>query len=38
MLLAYHGLRAQNKEFNITIEKIDESLKINVVPQDKQSI
>ncbi len=34
--LAYHGLRAQNKEFNITIEKdYDESLeKINVVPQD----
>ncbi len=34
--LAYHGMRAQNKEFNITIEKdYDESLgKINVVPQD----
>ena len=34
--LAYHGLRAQNKEFNITIEKdYDESLdKINIVPQD----
>jgi signal transduction histidine kinase len=34
--LAYHGLRAQNKEFNITIEKdYDETLeKINVVPQD----
>ncbi len=34
--LAYHGLRAQNKEFNITIDKdYDESLeKINVVPQD----
>ena len=34
--LAYHGLRAQDKEFNITIEKdYDESLeKINVVPQD----
>jgi signal transduction histidine kinase len=34
--LAYHGLRAQNKEFNITIQKdFDESLeKINVVPQD----
>ncbi len=34
--LAYHGLRAQNKEFNITIEKdYDKSLeKINVVPQD----
>jgi len=34
--LAYHGMRAQNKEFNITIEKdFDETLeKINVVPQD----
>lgn len=34
--LAYHGLRAQNKDFNITIEKdYDQSLeKINVVPQD----
>jgi signal transduction histidine kinase len=34
--LAYHGMRAQNKEFNITIEKdYDESIqKINVVPQD----
>ncbi len=34
--LAYHGLRAQNKEFNIKIEKnYDETLeKINVVPQD----
>ncbi|MFZ1292113.1 MAG: ATP-binding protein [Melioribacteraceae bacterium] len=34
--LAYHGMRAQNKEFNIAIEKdYDESLeKINVVPQD----
>ncbi len=34
--LAYHGMRAQNKGFNITIEKhYDESLeKINVVPQD----
>ncbi|MEJ2507754.1 MAG: triple tyrosine motif-containing protein, partial [Ignavibacteriaceae bacterium] len=34
--LAYHGMRATNKEFNITIEKdYDESLeKINVVPQD----
>ncbi len=34
--LAYHGLRAQDKEFNITIEKdYDESIeKINVVPQD----
>ncbi|MEJ2616793.1 MAG: ATP-binding protein, partial [Ignavibacteriaceae bacterium] len=34
--LAYHGMRAQNKEFNIKIEKdYDKSLeKINVVPQD----
>ena len=34
--LTYHGMRAQDKEFNITIEKnYDESLeKINVVPQD----
>ena len=34
--LAYHGIRAQNKEFNITIEKdYDEKLgRINVVPQD----
>ena len=34
--LAYHGMRAQNKEFNITIEKdYDESLeKISVIPQD----
>ena len=34
--LAYHGMRATNKEFNITIEKdYDKSLeKINVVPQD----
>jgi len=34
--LAYHGMRAQNKEFNITIEKdYDKTLeKINVVPQD----
>jgi len=34
--LAYHGLRAQDKEFNITIEKdYDETIeKINVVPQD----
>jgi len=34
--LAYHGMRAQNKEFNITIEKdYDETLeKISVVPQD----
>ena len=34
--LAYHGMRAQNKEFNITMEKdYDKTLeKINVVPQD----
>jgi len=34
--LAYHGLRAQDKDFNITIEKdYDKSIeKINVVPQD----
>ena len=34
--LAYHGMRAQNIEFNIAIEKqFDETLtKINVVPQD----
>ena len=34
--LAYHGLRAQDKEFNITIEKnYDGSIgKINIVPQD----
>ncbi len=34
--LAYHGMRATNKEFNITIKKdYDETLeKINVVPQD----
>ena len=34
--LAYHGIRAKDKEFNITIEKDhDETLrKINVVPQD----
>ncbi len=34
--LAYHGMRAQNKEFNITIEKnYDNTIgKINVVPQD----
>ncbi len=34
--LAYHGMKATNKEFNITIEKdYDKSLgKINVVPQD----
>jgi signal transduction histidine kinase len=34
--LAYHGLRAQDKDFNIAIEKeFDRSVeKINVVPQD----
>jgi signal transduction histidine kinase len=34
--LAYHGMRAQNKEFNITIERdYDTTLeKINIVPQD----
>ena len=34
--LAYHGMRAKDKEFNITIKKdYDETLKkINVVPQD----
>ncbi len=34
--LAYHGMKAQNKEFNIIIEKdYDESLeKLNVIPQD----
>jgi signal transduction histidine kinase len=34
--LAYHGMRAHDKEFNITIEKdYDKNLeKINVVPQD----
>ncbi len=34
--LAYHGMRAQDKEFNISIEKyFDKSIeKINVVPQD----
>ncbi len=34
--LAYHGMRAQHKEFNITIEKYyDESIeKLNIVPQD----
>ncbi|RPI66983.1 MAG: sensor histidine kinase, partial [Ignavibacteriales bacterium] len=34
--LAYHGMRAQDKDFNIKIEKdYDENLeKINVVPQD----
>ncbi|MEO8230729.1 MAG: ATP-binding protein [Ignavibacteriota bacterium] len=34
--LAYHGMRAQNKEFNIAIEKdYDKTLeKINIVPQD----
>ncbi len=36
MNLAYHGMRAQNNEFNINIEKdYDETLeKINIVPQD----
>ncbi len=34
--LAYHGMRAQNKDFNITIEKdYDNTLeKLSVVPQD----
>lgn len=34
--LAYHGLRAKNNEFNISIEKnYDKSIeKINIVPQD----
>ncbi|MFZ0454335.1 MAG: ATP-binding protein, partial [Ignavibacteriaceae bacterium] len=34
--LAYHGMRAQDKDFNITIEKdYDKTLeKINIVPQD----
>jgi signal transduction histidine kinase len=34
--IAYHGMRAQNQEFNITMEKdYDDTLeKINVVPQD----
>ncbi len=34
--LAYHGMRAQNKEFNIKIEReYDKTLeKINVIPQD----
>ena len=34
--LAYHGLRAQDKDFNITIEKdYDAALeKINIIPQD----
>ena len=34
--LAYHGLRAQDKEFNITIEKdYDTTIdKINIIPQD----
>jgi len=38
--LAYHGLKAQNLDFNITIEKnYDESLdKINIVPQDISSV
>jgi len=34
--LAYHGMRAQDKDFNITIEKdYDDSIgKINIIPQD----
>ncbi len=38
--LGYHGMRAQNEEFNITIEKdYDKSLeKINVVPQDMSRV
>ena len=34
--LAYHGLRAKDKEFNITIEKdYDKTIeKINIIPQD----
>ena len=34
--LAYHGMRAQDKEFNISIEKnYDQSIgKINIIPQD----
>jgi len=34
--LAYHGMRAQDKEFNITIEKnYDQSIdKVNIIPQD----
>ncbi|OGU80554.1 MAG: hypothetical protein A2W11_08515 [Ignavibacteria bacterium RBG_16_35_7] len=36
VILAYHGLRAKDKEFNITIEKeYDDSIgKINIIPQD----
>jgi signal transduction histidine kinase/ligand-binding sensor domain-containing protein len=36
VVLAYHGLRAQDKEFNLSIEKeYDESIgKINIIPQD----
>ena len=38
--LAYHGLRAQDKDFNITIDKdYDNSIeKINVVPQDMSRV
>jgi ligand-binding sensor domain-containing protein/signal transduction histidine kinase len=38
--LAYHGLRAQDKDFNITIEKdYDDSIgKINIVPQDMSRV
>ena len=38
--LAYHGMRAQNSEFNITIEKdYDKSLeKISIVPQDMSRV
>jgi signal transduction histidine kinase len=34
--LAYHGMRAQDKEFNISIEKnYDQSIgKVNIIPQD----
>lgn len=36
VMLAYHGMRAQDKDFNITIEKdYDQKLeKLNVIPQD----
>ena len=38
--LAYHGLRAQDKDFNITIDKdYDNNIeKINVVPQDMSRV
>jgi signal transduction histidine kinase len=38
--LAYHGMRAQNSEFNITIEKeFDETVKnVEVVPQDMSRV